>query len=248
MSPITSLRSGRRILEIVADIRKRYPHDEFFSSFESSCQTHPSKKKSYRAYNDALMVLDDESWQILKCKALEHYMDHRKGQKKQGFFNQLNEAFAYRYLVRKGYKDVRFIKEDKRKKSPDIRFSVHNAPSCCEVKTLCISDDLVNRRNTIAVFHGSDYVRLNDGFLKKFRDAVNTAREQICAFGSNGLVYVIINFDDFTLDYYQNYKKQLIAFSKNHKFDDLFIKIGEHGNKSICITRRSTGRAKAARR
>lgn len=238
----------KRILEIVAEIKKRYPSDKFFSSFESSCRTNPEKKKSYRIYDDALMMLDNESWQILKCKALEHYMDHRKGQKKQGFFNQLNEAFAYRYLVRKGFKDVRFIKEEKKEKSPDIRYSVHNTPSYCEVKTLGISDDQINRRNTIAVSDGSDYVRLKDGFLNKFRDAICTARQQICAFGSNGLVYVIINLDDFTLDYYQNYKKQLIAFSENHGFSNLFIKIGLRGNKSIYITRRSTGRARTARR
>lgn len=53
-------------------------------------------KKYYQVYNNALIVLDDESWKILKEKALQHYFDHRRGQKKQSFFNQLNEAFAYR--------------------------------------------------------------------------------------------------------------------------------------------------------
>jgi len=163
----------RRVLELIADIRNRYPDDDFFSDFEDSCRTNPEKKKSYRTYDDALLVLDDESWQILKCKALEHYMDHRKGQRKQGFFNQLNEAFAYRYLIRKkGFKDVRFIKEDKKKSSPDIGFSVHNKQRYCEVKTLGISDDLINRWNTIAVFDGSDYVGLKAGLLNKFGDAI----------------------------------------------------------------------------
>ncbi len=68
------------------------------------------------------MMLDDESWHILKEKALQHYFDHRKSQKTQGFFNQLNEAFAYRYLVNKGFKNIRFIKEDKNKR-PDIEYS-----------------------------------------------------------------------------------------------------------------------------
>jgi hypothetical protein len=225
----------KRIREIIAEIRERYPRDEFFSNFETSCRNIPEKKNSYCIYNGALMLLDNESWQILKCKALEHYMDHREGQKKQGFFNQLNEAFAYRYLVRQGFKDVRFIEENK-KKSPDIRYSVHNTQSYCEVKTLGISDDQINRRNTMAVSDGSDYEILKNGFLKKFHDAICTAKQQLCAFGSNGLVYIIINFDDGTLDYYQNYKKQLIAFSESHGFSNLFIKIGLRGNKSICIT------------
>lgn len=226
----------RRIREIIAEIRKRYPRDEFFPNFEDSCRNIPDKRNSYRIYNGALMMLDDESWQILKCKALDHYMDHRKDQKKQGFFNQLNEAFAYRYLVKKGFKDVRFIKENNNKKSPDIRYSVHNTQSYCEVKTLGMSDEEIKRRNTMAVFDSSDYEILKNGFLKKFRDAICTAKQQICAFGSTGLVYIIINFDDGTLDYYQNYKKQLIAFSQSHGFSNLFIKIGLRGNKSICIT------------
>lgn len=238
----------RRIYEIVTDARKRYPRDDFFSSFESSCKAHPGKKRSYRTYNDALMMLDDESWRILKHKALDHYMDHRRGQKKQGFFNQLNEAFAYRYLVRKGYKDVRFLKEEKKKKCPDIRFTVRNIPSYCEVKTLGISDAEIDRRNTISVVDGSEYAKLKDGFLNKFRDAVETARKQICASGSTGLVYIIIHFDDLALDHYPAHKKQLIAFASNHGFDDLFIKVGLHGSKSIRITHRSTGRAKSARR
>lgn len=86
----------KRIREIIADIRNRYPDDDFFSDFESSCRNSPIMKKYYQVYNNALIVLDDESWKILKEKALQHYFDHRRGQKKQSFFNQLNEAFAYR--------------------------------------------------------------------------------------------------------------------------------------------------------
>lgn len=178
------------------------------------------------------MVLDDESLQILKDKALQHYLDHRNGQKKQGFFNQLNEAFAYRYLVSKGFDDVRFIEEG-RQTSPDIRFTAHNTQNYCEVKTLGISNDEISRRGSGTVYDGSVYVRLSDGFLNKFFDAVNTARQQIYASGSKGLVYIIIRFDDIALDYYQNYRKQLITFCKNQGFDSLFIKIGLLGNKRI---------------
>ena len=180
------------------------------------------------------MTLDDESWKILKEKALRHYMDHRDGQKKQGFFNQLNEAFAYRYLVRNGFKEVRLIKEGKRA-SPDIRFTVHDTKSYCEVKTLGISEDEIARRSSRKAYDGLVYVRLSDGFLKKFADAVGKAREQIQAWGINGLIYIIINFDDIALDNYQTYRKQLKIFAQDHGFENLFIKIGLRGNKSILL-------------
>jgi hypothetical protein len=93
--PEIRIKMMKRILELIVDVRRRDPNDRFFSNFEHSCQISEQKTKYYSAYNNALMVLDDESWQILKEKALQHYFDHpRKGQKKQGFFNQLNEAFA----------------------------------------------------------------------------------------------------------------------------------------------------------
>ncbi len=228
----------KRILEIIADIRNRYPQDDFFANFEDSCKNCLDKEKCYRTYNGALKVLDAESWQILKDKVLNQFLNHRKGQTKQGFFNQLNEAFAYRYLVSKGFKDIRFIKEAEDKRSPDIKFSVNNTWCCCEVKTLGISDDEINRRDTMAAYDNSVYVSLTDGFLNKFHDAVNTARKQISAFGSDGLVYIIIEFDDGALDYYQNYRKQLISFLARQGFEDLFIQIGLLGSKSICITHR----------
>jgi len=226
----------KRIREIIFDIRNRYPNDDFFSDFEYSYWINPLKKQHYQAYNRALKALDNESWQILKEKALQHYLNHRKGQKKQGLFNQLNEAFAYRYLAtRKGFENVRFIKEGKEQR-PDIKFNVQNKQVCCEVKTLGISDDEIKRRSTHSVYNSSVYVRLSDGFLNKFNDAVNAARKQIYTFGTIGLVYIIIRFDDIALDYYKKYRSQLITFCKNQGFDNLFIKIGVIGNRRISIT------------
>ncbi|MEN8264977.1 MAG: hypothetical protein ABFR82_16125 [Nitrospirota bacterium] len=226
----------RRIREIIIDIRHRYPNDDFFCDFEYSCRIEPTKKKNYLAYNKALMVLDEESWEILKNKASKHFLDHREGQRKQGFFNQLNEAFAYQYLVVKGFKNVRFVKEGNGI-SPDISFTnQRNEQSYCEVKTLGISNNEINRRSTQAVYDGSVFVRMNEGFLNKFRDDVTQAWEQIHSLGEKGLVFIIIRFDDITLDYYQDYRKQLIRFCKDQGFQDLFIKIGLLGKRRISMT------------
>jgi len=146
----------------------------------------------------------------------------------------LNEAFAYRYLVRQGCSEVRLIKEDGTR-SPDISFIIDKAQRYCEVKTLGISDDEIDRRTSGDVFDGRYYVHLSKSFLdKKFSDAITHANEQILSRGQ-GLIYVIMRFDDIALDYYENYKKQLIRFSIENRFDNLFIKIGLRGNKRISV-------------
>jgi hypothetical protein len=91
-----------RIRELVNVVSRTHPNDRFFDRFEESCRSNPAKMKAYRTYEDALRLLDFESWNILKVKAIAHFLDHRSGQLKQGFFNQLNEAFAYRHLLRQG--------------------------------------------------------------------------------------------------------------------------------------------------
>jgi len=224
-----------RIRELISDVRNRYPKDDFFANFEYSCRISAARRASYRAYNRALVSLDDKSWSILKQKALRHYCDHRKGQKKQGFFNQLNEAFAYHYLVNKGFSDVRFI-EEAQETRPDIAYTIQGNQNYCEVKTIGISNDEIERRRTIAAYSGSVYTNLSDGFLHKFDDSFQTARKQIGAVGSNSLVYFVMRIDDIALDYYQDYRKQLISYAITHGFDNLFIKIGLIGNKRICIT------------
>ncbi|MFC1558524.1 hypothetical protein ACFL40_04125 [candidate division KSB1 bacterium] len=192
-------------------------------------------REKYEAYNKAFMVLDNESWQILKEKALRHYLDHREGQTKQGFFNQLNEAFAYQYLVNiKGVKDIQLLKEGK-SKTPDIKFIVNNNPLYCEVKTLNISDDEIKHRETFSVGDSSIYENLSNGFLNKFKNAVESALEQINVCGANGLVCVLIISDDLTYENYPNYKKQLIEFSDKNGFSNLFIKVGLLENREICI-------------
>ena len=99
----------KRIREIIAEIRNRYTNDDFFSDFEETYKFSESKRKAYQAYGRVLNELDIQSWQVLKKKALDHYNDHRQGQRKQGFFNQLNEAFAYSYLNKKGCNNIKFL-------------------------------------------------------------------------------------------------------------------------------------------
>lgn len=235
----------KRIYELITAVKSHHTNDGFFDNFAESCQLSPDKRKQYGIYNRAFMMLDDKSWLILKEKAIEHYYDHRNGQKKQGFFNQLNEAFAYRYLVNRGYNKVRFIKESKKKNNrrPDIEYIVNKDKYYCEVKTLGISDDEIKRRGTGSVIDGSVYYSLSDSFLDiKFKGAVCDAWTQINQLGKDGLAFILMRFDDIALDHYYHYRKQLISYSKKQGFQNLFIKIGLTGNRRICITSRWSGR------
>lgn len=225
----------KRIREIIADIRKQYPNDDFFSDFEETYRISESKRKAYQAYGRVLNELDTQSWQVLKEKSLRHYNDHRKGQKKQGFFNQLNEAFAYSYLNKQGSNNIKFLEEDGTRK-PDLEYIYKNVKGYCEVKSLGISDEEISRRGSLSTINGQVYCSLSCGFLNKFHHAIYSAWEQINAMGNEGLVYVLIKFDDIALDNYKNYRQQLVDYSRRHKLHSVFIKIGYLGKKRIGIT------------
>jgi hypothetical protein len=198
------------------------------------------------------MTLDSESWQGLKTKALNHYKDHRRGQTKQGFFNQLNEAFAYRQLLRRGCESIRFIEEGNGRK-PDICYFQDRVQRYCEVKTIGISDDEFQRRSLCNRTdpqdkrfwnNGEQNLRLSCEFFKKLLTDLNNAKEHIFQMSSGeGLVYIVINFDDFTTDYYGNYRNQLISFCRQNNFADVFMKIGVTGRRMISPLRARTGAA-----
>jgi hypothetical protein len=222
----------KRFRELVADVRVRYPADDFFADFENSCQAEPLKRKHYRSYNEALMLLDDESWNILKEKAIVHFGNEREGQRKQGFFNQLNEAFAYRYLLHKGFRNIRFMNEGE-KKTPDISFLDRGTKSYCEVKTVGISDDEINRRSSHKVYDCGVYFSLGTGFQNKLAADIDRAREQVHTVGDHGLVFILVRFDDVALDHYRRYRKQLTEFCRSRGLVNVIFKIDHRGNKII---------------
>jgi hypothetical protein len=169
----------RRIRELIADIKDRYRNDDFFTNFDETFQNWPPKRIYYETYGRVLRILDNDSWHILKEKALSHFLDHREGQRKQAFFNILNEAFAYRYLVSRRFENVRFIKEERNRRNPDITFKVNNNIRYCEVKTKNISNSEINLRTVNFVVRDSYdcYVELSDRFFYNFIYIVNKAKK-----------------------------------------------------------------------
>jgi hypothetical protein len=202
-----------------------------------ACQPEPVLQawgRHYRAYNDALRLLDRESWDILKAKAIEHFMDEREGQRKQAFFNQLNEAFAYQHLLHQEYQSVRFLREGNTQ-TPDIRFLDHGNKRYCEVKTIGISDDDIDRRKGEKAYSGTVYFSLSEGFLSKLTTDIEAAWKQIHFVGTSGLVFILVRFDDIALDNYERYRTQQINFCRSHGFKNLALKVGHIGNRRISI-------------
>ena len=212
----------KRFRELIAAIRTAYPADGFFAEFEKNIRV-AARRKAYRYYNDALMLLDDESWKILKAKAVEQYGNEREGQTKQPFFNQLNEAFAYRYLLRRKFTNIRFLEEGK-KRTPDIRFFDQERELYCEVKSIGISQDEIKRRNG-GVHDGRVYLNVNEGLINKLKSDIDGARKQIQSVGKDGIVFMAVRFDDWVLHHYENYRKQLIEFCRSGGYKDVVIKV-----------------------
>ena len=222
----------RHIRELIALTKAAHPDDDFFAGVEQTLKVEPLARRQYQAYERALSILDSESWGVLQAKAVAHFADHRPGQRKQGFFNQLNDAFAYQYLVRRGYKQVRILREVG-KTQPDIEYLDGREKHFCEVKTIGISDEVIARRAKVRVTSSSIYHELSRGFLSKLESALDTADRQIKARRGKGLIYLLVHFDDFTLDYYDRYRKQIAACLESHTAESIYVKIGPLGRKHI---------------
>ena len=223
-----------RLRELIDEVRQAHPQDQFFRDFDKSCRQDPVKRRHYRTYADALRVLDAQSWRELKNKALQHYLNHRKGQLKQGFFNQLNDAFAYRHLRQRGCTAVQVLHEGKTR-TPDIRYSESGSIKHCEVKTLGISCDEIDRRCSGEASDGQVYAKLGAGFLNKFHSSFDVAKKQIAVHPSGGLVYFVVIFDDTTYDYYEDYRRQILSYCRQKGMRDLYVKVGLRGNRRISV-------------
>ena len=228
----------RRVRELVEAVRSAYPNDHFFDRFAESCRNNPGRAKTYRTYEDALRWLDPDSWATLKAKAIAHFRDHRPGQLKQGLFNQLNEAFAYRHLARRGYRGVRILSESGRQ-VPDVEYLEGRQRRSCEVKTVGLSDEEVSRRRSREAF-SNVYLQLSDGFFQKLRSAIAAARSQIHSHSTQGLAYLVVIPDDMALDNYDSYRRAVAAFARAEDVVDVYIKFGLRFNLHMQLRGRLT--------
>ena len=222
----------RRMRELVSEVEHCYPSDQFFKGIDKILASSPQAMRIHMAYERAFRVLDPESWSELKSKALEHFLDHREGQLKQGFFNQLNEAFAYQHLLARGFKSVRMLRESG-KKTPDIEYRDGNTLLSCEIKTLGISQEQIARREKNEAFFSPVYGELSPGFLKKLSSTIAKAQSQVLAHQHSGLVYLVVFFDDVLLMHYAAYRRQIKNAFNTVEVPYIYAKVGLLGRRRI---------------
>jgi hypothetical protein len=222
----------QRVRELIREAKAAYPADTFFTGVDRRLRLSSQARAFYRAYDRALSYLDQESWGALSQKALAHFRDHRRGQLKQGFFNQLNDAFAYQYLVRRGNSRVRVLREGGRT-TPDLSYFSGESLHHCEVKSIGISQEEVARRRSDQYAHRNSYGSLSDGFFNKLGSDLTHANSQISSLGTPGLVFIVATFDDATLTYYDSYRGQIASFLTSHPVPEVYVKVGVIGGRRI---------------
>jgi hypothetical protein len=222
----------QRMGELIDAVRRRYPFDKFFHEFEEHVRYLPLKAQAYKVYEDALGTLDEESWRVLSGKAIEQFQNHRNGNWKQGFFNQLNEAFAYKHLKSMGCIEVKFLQEDG-SICPDISYVDGLDQTFCEVKTISISDDEIGRRAEKKFTNSSQSGSLDAKCINKLNNTIDTAVRQMNKRGSVGLVYILMNCDDFWLEHVDRYEEQIRECLDAHSARHIFVQIGIFGVRTI---------------
>ena len=210
-----------RVLELVSATRTAHQSDTFFAGLEQSLAARSSKRRFYAAYERAFAKLDEESWGNLKSKAVAHFHESRPHQLKGPFFDQLNDAFAYCWLLGQHFQHVKVLREQNgshQSKQPDIAYQHQGVGYFCDTKTINTSANELQNRNVIAYRDSSRYAVLHPTLLKKYDDAINYGKEQINALGKNGLVFVIAWEDDFTGTYADKHREAVRTHLRTHAF------------------------------
>jgi hypothetical protein len=114
-----------------------------------------------------------------------------------------------------------------------LEYSADGLTHFCEVKTVGVSDEEVERRRIPTRFSPSGYKHLTAKFLTKLQSTLDLASSQIHARGSGGLIYVVFIPDDFTLEHYSTYRQQLQHCIDRHPERNIFIKVGLNGQRRV---------------
>lgn len=231
-----------RLTSLLSELRSQHADDWYLLRHREDLSQTPQLRSLVATYDRALDTLDARSWEVLKAKALKSFLADSVDRGKNNFFNHLNESFAYRYLLQRGARSIAFVPETTKRKTPDLSFLENSKEFFCEVKTIGVSDEEIQRTKLEESLDASVYDQLTDQFLTgKLVNTVEHASTQIDSVGE-GLVYLILGFDDFTLRNYRRYKSQLRELlTSRFPNREIYIKIGLQSRKRIHHVARPTG-------
>jgi len=77
--------------------------------------------------------------------------------------------------------------------------------------------------------------RLGDGFFRKLASSISAAKTEIEAKRTADLVYLVVVWDDIALDYYRQYRRDVISFCREHAISDVHVKVGLRFNRRVRI-------------
>lgn len=186
--------------------------DAYFRDFDQILARDSGAKNFYLGQERSLSSLDDDAWEDLKERVRPDLTKRSsKGRGWQQLFDTMNEARAYNYLKLRGYTNLRLIPRS-RKKTPDIEGTCASGRVLCEVKTINVSYDEIDFRiGRVKVRSGQ--INLPAEFLKKLRNTVEAAKEQLVEFDHGRaaihFVYLYIWFDDILAEFKEAYFKQI---------------------------------------
>ncbi|MCW8277839.1 hypothetical protein IMF27_21475 [Pseudomonas sp. PCH199] len=198
--------------ELIAELEKKHPDDWWIKSRRDTESLFPDSFPQVHIYENALRILDSDSWLVLSEKAHDVFPGPQGARGKNQFFNLLNEALAYEYLAGQELRNIRLLLPVPKKKTPDISYDVNGMVRYCEVKTISVSEEELGRIGAGEAFDSSIYYELTPEFLDKLGSTIQNAAAQIKSFSPSGLIYVIVHFDDFSLVHYDTYQRQISDF------------------------------------
>ena len=175
---------------------------------------------AFRKLERWLDELDDAAWQDLREKAAPRLVSKQRksGRGWQALFDIFNEARAFGYLQSIGCTEIRFIERRNNKKTPDLGALQGGRKVFCEVKTINPSDDEAERRSQIAkgaIVSGRPQLNVDEGFLKKLRDTLTEALEQLDTVDperhGRRVIFTMLDFDDWWGDHLDRYIAQIDA-------------------------------------
>lgn len=136
-----------RVFELRDLIEQSLASSAYFQDFEATLGDRLARA-IWLAREREFPRLDAVSWEALKSEAHPYLILHDPNERGwQQLIDVLNQARAHNYLVELGCCGVRFVPRGK-KETPDLEGTLDTRRVLCEVKTVNISKDEANRRNT----------------------------------------------------------------------------------------------------
>ena len=220
-----------RIYELKDLLRDPEAPKSFFKAFDCRLGISNQIMQAFVEREAELQQLNPISWNVIKEKAkpLLEIKDKKRGWHQ--LIDTLNEVRGYNYLSRLGCTEPRFIPraDSKGTRTPDLQGAIGILSIVCEVKTIHISEKEIDARTKITLRDGANENRLPQEFLNKLNSDLVAARDQLLAYcddaNARRIIYMVINFDNFTTEHDAEYFNQIDAFCGARQLQDVEVVI-----------------------